>query len=127
VIWLAVGLGGALGSMARHGLNGLVHRLALAATFPYGILVVNVTGSLLIGVVAGMAAAGRLHFSYEMRTFVVVGLVGGFTTFSSFSLDTLALIKDGHAMQAVWNVAGQLALGLVAVFLGFRLGHGPAS
>jgi CrcB protein len=120
--WLLVGLGGALGSMARHGLNHLVHQRAIASTFPFGIFLVNVIGSVAIGAVAGLLAPGRLHASYEMRIFLIVGVLGGFTTFSSFSLDTLALMRGGHTLQAVGNVAGQVGLSLLGVWVGFRLG-----
>jgi CrcB protein len=120
--WLLVGLGGALGSMARHGLNHLVHQRAIASTFPFGIFLVNVIGSVAIGVVAGLLAPGRLHASYEMRIFLIVGVLGGFTTFSSFSLDTLALMRGGHTLQAAGNVAGQVGLSLLGVWVGFRLG-----
>jgi CrcB protein len=122
--WLLIGAGGALGSIARHGLNHLVHQRNFSATFPAGIFLVNVGGSVLIGVVAGLLASGRWHWSYEARTFVIVGLLGGFTTFSSFSLDTFALVRDGHAAQAFWNVVGQVGLSLSGVWLGYRLTSG---
>ena len=121
MIWLLVGIGGAIGSMARHGLNHLVHQRLLTSMFPFGTFFVNVIGSVTIGVIAGALAPGRLQASYEMRTFLIVGVLGGFTTFSSFSLDTLTLIRSGHTLQAVGNVAGQVALSLIGVWLGFRL------
>jgi CrcB protein len=124
MIWLLVGLGGALGSMARHGLNHLIHQRALASTFPAGVFVINVLGSVAIGTVAGLTASERIHLSYQARTFIVVGLLGGFTTFSSFSLDTLALIRERHAVEAGLNVLGQVGLGLAGAWVGFRfLGH----
>lgn len=119
MIWLLVGIGGALGSMARHGLNHVVHQRALASTFPLGIFLINVAGSVLIGGIAGALASGRVALSYEARTFVVVGVLGGFTTFSSFSLDTFTLLRAGHTAQALWNVGGQVLLSLVGVALGF--------
>ena len=121
--WILVGAGGALGAMARHGLNHIVHQRYLASVFPLGIFLINVLGSIAIGLVAGLMASGRLHWAYPARTFVVVGILGGFTTFSSFSLDTLALARDGHVAMALWNVAGQVGLSLVGVWAGFRLGH----
>jgi CrcB protein len=124
VIWIVIAAGGALGAMARHALNGLLHQRTLGATFPYGILVVNVVGSGLIGLVGGLVVGGAVHLSYTMRTFVLVGLLGGFTTFSSFSFDTLALARDGHAGQALLNVVAHVGLGLLAVWAGFRLGAG---
>jgi CrcB protein len=120
--WLMVGLGGALGAMARHGLNHVIHQRALTSTFPIGIFVVNVLGSVAIGALAGLMTSGRVHLSFAMRTFVIVGVLGGFTTFSSFSFDTLALVRDGHHTQALWNVVGQVGLSLLAVWAGFRLG-----
>jgi len=122
MVWLLVGLGGATGSMARHGLNHFVHQRNLSATFPAGIFAINVLGSALIGALAGLIAGGRLHWSFEVRTFVFVGVLGGFTTFSSFSLDTFALVRDGHLGQAAWNVVGQVGLSLIAVWVGYRAG-----
>jgi len=119
--WLLIGAGGALGAIARHALNHVVHQRALLSTFPIGILIVNVLGSVAIGVLAGMLASGRLHLGYPGRTFVIVGLLGGFTTFSSFSFDTLALVHNGHLLQAFWNVVGQVGLSLLGVWAGFRL------
>jgi fluoride exporter len=120
--WLMVGLGGALGAMARHGLNHVIHQRALTSTFPIGIFLVNVLGSAAIGVLAGVMTSGRVHLSFAARTFIIVGVLGGFTTFSSFSLDTLALVRDGHHGQAIWNVVGQVGLSLIGVWAGFRLG-----
>jgi CrcB protein len=121
VLYLMAGLGGALGSMARHGVNHLVRQRDLAGTFPTGIFLINVAGSIAIGLVAGAVSSGRLSLSIEGRTFVLVGLLGGFTTFSSFSLDTLALVREGHLAAAVINVAGQVGLSLAGVWLGYRV------
>lgn len=121
MVWLLVGLGGALGSMARHGLNHLIHQRQLSSTFPLAIFTINVLGSLLIGIVAGLLVSGRWSLSLEARTFVLVGLLGGFTTFSSFSFDTLALVRAGHLVQAGWNVVGQVGLSLLGVWAGYRL------
>ena len=122
MVWLLVGAGGALGSMARHGLNHLVHQRALGSTFPTGIFLINVLGSAAIGLIAGLLTTGHFSLSSSARTFVVVGVLGGFTTFSSFSLDTLTLMRAGHHAQAIWNVLGQVGLSLVAVAAGFRAG-----
>jgi CrcB protein len=119
--WVVIAAGGALGAMARHAVNGFVHQRTLSGTFPLGILIINVLGSAAIGIVGGLLVSERLHLSYHARTFVLVGLLGGFTTFSSFSFDTLALVRGGHADQAMANVAGQVGLSLGAVWLGFRL------
>lgn len=122
MVWLAVGAGGALGAIARHGLNHMIHQRTLTSTFPFGIFLVNVGGSVIIGVMAGLLASDRLQWEYHARTFVIVGILGGFTTFSSFSLDTITLIRAGHHAQALWNVVGQVGLSLLGVWAGFRVG-----
>jgi len=83
---------------------------------------VNLVGSIVIGLLAALIATGRLHMSTELRTFVFVGILGGFTTFSSFMLDTFTLGHGGDHSLAFWNVALQVALGLGAVWGGYRLG-----
>ena len=126
MIWLAVGAGGAIGSMARYGVGVLLVRHAPAYALPYATFIVNVTGCLAIGVLAGLLAAGRLEWTPVMRGFVLVGILGGFTTFSSFGLDVHALAQAGQPGAAAWNAAGQVVLGLLAVFGGFSLGRGTA-
>ena len=126
MIWILIAIGGAIGSVARHGLNHLVHQRALSATFPIGIFVINVLGSALIGLLAGVTTSGRFTISYEVRTFLIVGVLGGFTTFSSFTFDTMALLRDGHVGQAFWNVAGQVGLSLLAAWAGYRGGSALA-
>jgi fluoride exporter len=119
--WLAVAVGGALGSMARHWVNLEVsHRLERSV--PYATFVVNVIGCVMIGALAGRIAGGRLQMSPTLRTFVFVGILGGFTTFSSFGLDTFTLAHGGEHARAFWNVTGQIALGLGGVWLGYYLG-----
>jgi fluoride exporter len=124
MIWLAVAAGGALGATARHAVNHLVHQRALASTFPAGIFIINVLGSFAIGLFAALVASNRIEVSHQMRVFVVAGVLGGFTTFSSFSLDTLALVRAGHHGQALWNVTGQVGLSLAGVWAGWLLGAG---
>ena len=121
MIWFAVGAGGALGSLARHGVNVAATHL-LGRALPYATACVNITGSLTIGWLAALIASGRLHVSNELRAFIFVGILGGFTTFSSFMLDTLTLGQGGEQTLAVWNVALQTARGLAAVWSGYRLG-----
>jgi CrcB protein len=121
MIWLAVAAGGALGSMARHGVNVLFAHV-LARAVPYATASVNLVGSATIGLLAALIAAGRLQWSTELRTFVFVGILGGFTTFSSFMLDTYTLGPGGEQALAFWNVALQVALGLAAVWSGYRIG-----
>ena len=121
MIWLAVGAGGALGSMARHGVN-VVFVHVLGRAIPYATAAVNIAGAAAIGVLAALLATGRLQWSNEMRTFVFVGVLGGFTTFSSFMLDTFTLGHGGDQALAFWNVALQTAIGLAAVWGGYRIG-----
>jgi CrcB protein len=120
VLWLAVGIGGALGSLARHGVNVAVGRMA-GQPVPYATAAVNIIGCVCIGALAGAIAGGRLEMSSTARAFLLVGVFGGFTTFSSFGLDTLALAQQGRAMTAAWNVAGLVGLGLLGVFGAYAL------
>jgi len=122
VIYVLVGIGGALGAMARHGVNHLIHARVFGARFPWGIFVINVAGSFLIGVLGGLLASERLTWGVQARTFVIVGVLGGFTTFSSFSFDTLALTRQGLSLHAAANVLGQVGLSLLAVWVGFGVG-----
>ena len=116
--WIAVALGGAVGSAARHGVNVTFSYLGEQAT-PYATATVNILGSLVIGVLAGMTASGRLHMTPTVRAFVFVGILGGFTTFSSFMLDTLTLTHGTQRELAIANVLAQLVLGAIAVFGGY--------
>lgn len=121
--WLAVLLGGAVGAGARHGLNVLVARQFSAAAL-YATAGVNLTGTFAIGVLAGALAAQRITLSEPTRIFLFVGLLGGFTTFSSLMLDSLTLAHAGSSGGAAANLAGQVVLGLALVVAGYRLGLG---
>jgi CrcB protein len=121
--WLAVGLGGAIGAVLRHGLATMVVRSWPSAPAPTAIFLINVLGSAAIGVVAGLIATSRVTMGHDIRLFITVGLLGGFTTFSSFSLDTLVLLRSGHVSMAMLNAAGQVIVGLAAAALGYRLSH----
>jgi len=119
--WIAVAIGGALGSTARHWVNlELAHRLERSV--PWATFLVNVVGCLVIGALAGRIASGRLHLTAAQRTFVFVGVLGGFTTFSTFGLDTFTLGHGGNHAAAFWNIVGQVSLGIGGVWLGFHLG-----
>ena len=120
MIWLAVALGGALGSVARHGVNVLFTQL-LERAAPYATATVNLAGSLVIGVLAALIATGRLQWSVELRTFVFVGILGGFTTFSSLMLDTFTLAEGHQVSTAVLNVAVQVFFGYAAAYIGFKI------
>jgi CrcB protein len=116
--YLWVALGGALGSAARYACSGLAVRW-LGPGFPWGTLFVNVAGSFAIGALATLATGGRHLLADDARALVIVGLLGGFTTFSSFSLETLTLARAGQLGAASANVLLSLGLCLVAVSLGF--------
>ncbi len=116
---LMVGVGGAVGSMARYLFSVALARW-FGETFPWGTLFVNVTGSFVIGFFFLLTApAGRLLISPDWRIFVTVGICGGYTTFSSLSLQTLLLLRDGEWLYAGLNAFGSLALCMFAVWLGF--------
>jgi len=119
MIWIAVAVGGALGSMARHGVNVLFAHV-LERAVPYATAAVNLLGAAAIGVLAGLIAAGRLHLSTELRTFIFVGILGGFTTFSSYMLDSFTLAHGGEHTLAISNILVQTAVGFVAVWAGYR-------
>ena len=117
--YLWIGLGSALGGMARYGCSGLAARY-IGAAFPWGTLIVNVSGSLVIGFLASLAVAdGRLLISPDARAFLMIGLCGGFTTFSAFSIETLDLARDGDWLWAGANVVLSVVLCLLAVWLGY--------
>ena len=121
VTWMAVAAGGAIGAALRHAINTAVQARWTAGGFPLGIMFVNVLGCFAIGALAGMAAASRVHIGETARTFLVVGVLGGFTTFSAYSLDTLSLARAGQPGLAAVNAVGQVVVGLVAVWTGFAL------
>jgi len=118
--WVA--LGGALGSMARFWMANAAAAVTGLA-FPWGTLAINVIGSFVIGLFFALTGpGGRFDVSSDARIFVMVGLCGGFTTFSSFSLQTLMLLQDGHMLRAGAYVLGSVVLCLLLVWLGFLLG-----
>jgi CrcB protein len=119
--WIAIATGGALGSVARHGVNVLMSRI-VHRPVPYATAAVNLVGCVAIGMLAGLLASNRLHMTAQVRAFVFVGVLGGFTTFSSFGLDTFTLSREGSYAVAFWNVAAQVGLGLLGVAAGFRGG-----
>lgn len=118
MLYLWIAIGGALGSVARFWCSGAVARL-IGETFPWGTLAVNVVGSFIIGFAAtAMGPDGRLFAGTTARQFVMTGFCGGFTTFSSFSLQTLNLLNDGEWLPAVSNIGVSVALCLIAVWAG---------
>ena len=121
-IYLWIALGSALGGAGRYWCSGVIAR-HYGETFPWGTLTVNVVGSLLIGLLATLTEPdGRLLMSTTTRQFFMVGLFGGFTTFSSFSLQVLHLVRDGQWLPASFYILASVALCLLGVWLGHALG-----
>ena len=119
--WAWVIIGSALGGMARYGVSGGVAR-RIGETFPWGTLTVNVVGSFVIGLFAALIApGGALGGERAVGAFVMTGFCGGYTTFSSFSLQTLNLARDGEWPRALANIAASTVLCLLAVLAGFAL------
>jgi len=120
---LLVGVGSLIGGVLRYALSTWVHRFLDNPWFPYGTLAVNALGCLVIGFLAGLAES-RVAFTSEVRLFLFVGILGGFTTFSSFALETFSLARDTQTVAALTNIGLQLVLCLLAVWIGNILAHG---
>ena len=118
--YLLAGMGGAIGSVCRVLMSNFVTRFAGDA-FPFGTVVVNVTGAILMGLLAGYGESepGKLLFSQSTRTFLMIGVMGGYTTFSSFSLQTFLLIEQGNLTGAFLNVLLSVLLCVAGIWLGF--------
>jgi CrcB protein len=119
--WIAVALGGALGSVARHTMNRFVSQ-QLTHAVPAATGTVNLVGCLIAGLITGLVVSGQIRMGMTARTFVFVGILGGFTTFSAFGLDTFTLIHEGRPIAAFANVLVQSAGGIAGVALGYALG-----
>ena len=117
--WIAIG--SALGGMARYWCSGIAARL-IGETFPWGTIIVNIVGSFIIGFFATLTGPdGRIFADTLTRQFVMIGFCGGYTTFSSFSLQTLALLQDGEWLLASANIALSVIACLLAVWAGYAL------
>jgi CrcB protein len=119
---LAIAAGGALGSLARHFLSTGIYNVTGTA-FPWGIFAVNVLGGFIMGFVVELGAL-KLNYSLEMRAFLTTGILGGFTTFSAFSLDAALLIERGDWLAAALYMIGSIALSVLALFGGLALVRG---
>ncbi len=115
-----VGTGGFVGAIFRYALSGFVQRSTAMATFPYGTLAVNLVGCLLIGIAVGLVDS-RQVFGPEFRLLVLIGLLGGFTTYSTFGYETFALLRDADYLRALANVTIHVVLGLALVWLGYAI------
>jgi CrcB protein len=111
-----VGLGGAIGSVARFLVAGWVQNPAWTG-FPYGIFIVNITGGLIMGILTE-AMALKFHVSLEVRAFLTTGILGGYTTFSTFSLESAMLIERHAYGQAIVYIVGSALLSIIALFVG---------
>lgn len=118
---LYIALGSALGGIARYLLGGLVQRLA-GGTFPVGTLLINITGSFLLGLLYRYAADSAA-ITPEMRAFLTIGLCGGYTTFSTFSYETVRLIEDGEAARALAYIGLSVVLSVGGAMLGIAAGR----
>jgi CrcB protein len=118
MLWY-IAAGSAIGGVARYLIGGLMQRL-LDTTFPVGTLVINVSGSLLLGLIVRYGVETPT-FTPEARAFLTIGLCGGYTTFSTFSYETAALLEDGEWTRAGLYVAGSVLLSLLGMFIGFAL------
>ena len=121
--YILIAVGSAVGGVARYWISGLVAN-RFGQTFPWGTIIVNVTGCFVIGLFASLTGTeGRLLVPASLRTFFMIGICGGYTTFSSFSLQTLNLANDGEWFYALGNVLLSVLLCLLGVWLGFLLGN----
>src|SRR5215813_13791378 len=114
---LLVGIGGAFGSISRYLLGTWIQSLSQSLDFPFGTLTVNLIGCFVIGFLSQLAEA-RGAFTPESRAFVFIGILGGFTTFSSFGNDTINLFRDSETFNALLNVGANVIIGLLLVWLG---------
>lgn len=118
MLWY-IAVGSAIGGVGRYLLGGAIQRL-LGTTFPAGTLVINITGSFLLGAIIRFAVDSPA-ISPEVRAFLTVGFCGGYTTFSAFSYETAAMLQDGEWGRAAVYVAASVGLSLAATFLGFAV------
>lgn len=123
--FVLVGLGGALGAMGRFGLAGLVGRL-WPGSFPLATLLINVLGSATMGVLVGLLSRWLPPWQEQARLVLAVGFLGGFTTFSSFSLETIVLVERGELLQAGLYALLSVALCLLGLYLGLLVTRGVA-
>ena len=119
---LVVGAGGFLGAILRYVMSELLQSVCGGSLYPYGTLGVNVLGCIFIGLLAGLSE-GKMIFTPEVRLFLLVGLLGGFTTFSTFGYETFSLMRESQPLAAAANVLLNVLVGVSAVFAGFAISN----
>lgn len=117
--WLYIAIGGALGSMARYFMQSAIGRYA-GLDFPYGTLIVNITGSVLMGIFIGWLARVDQGHAQNLRLFVAIGVLGGYTTFSSFSLDAITLMEEGKLSAMAVYVLSSVVISVAGLYAGLR-------
>ena len=117
---LMVGMGGFAGSVCRHMISGLSHRLFNDSIFPYGTITVNIAGCFFIGLLGGLSET-RQVFTPEIRALLIIGFLGGFTTFSTFGYEMFTITRDGQFASALTNLILHLILGFGSVWFGFSM------
>jgi len=123
--YLLVGLGGAIGSIARYGSGVLIGRI-WPSPFPLATMLINIAGSLAMGLLVGWLARTTPAWQADARLFLAVGVLGGFTTFSAFSLDAITLIERGALLEAALYALGTVIVAVVALYLGLLMTRGAA-
>ena len=118
---LLIGIGGFIGAILRYGVGGVIQGISKSSVFPFGTLGVNVIGCLLIGVLSYLVEY-RAMLSVEVRMFLMIGLLGAFTTYSTFGNETFELMRESSYLPALINVGAHLLFGLTAVWLGRVIG-----
>ena len=117
---LLVGVGGFVGAVMRYAVTNWVQYALHTSTLPYGTLTVNVIGCLVIGLLGGLSESRNL-LTAETRALLLIGVLGGFTTYSTFGYETVQLLRDGESLTAFSNIGLQVCLGLVAVWIGYSV------
>ncbi|HSV43200.1 MAG TPA: fluoride efflux transporter CrcB [Candidatus Bathyarchaeia archaeon] len=116
---VSIALGGAIGAVARYSFGGWLQQISRSGIFPWGTLGVNLIGAFVIGVIWGIS--DRFLLSTQVRLFLMVGVLGGFTTFSTFCLENLNMLRAGETRMVLWNIGLSNILGLVLVYAGFKV------
>ena len=119
--WFAVALGGAIGSVARHAVNSVVLHVWPTLRFPIATTVINLMGSVMFGALAGLLSSRNAPMPLHWREFVFIGLLGGFTTFSTFAFETVSLLRSGPVEYAVLSVVVQVVGGVAGLYGGMLI------